>query len=148
MTNRQPTPPDSKISKSTPTDEQIEAKMEAPHYDRGITPAETAARQEREGSNFMHTTTEAKQKGAKTNDQTDDESINTTDGYTVDQEGLVNNYAIEPEMYINEPGDLRAKEEAEAAERARILAEIKDKRGEDGKLTEDADTRHKGPGVI
>lgn len=148
MTNRQPTPPESEISKSTPTDEKIEAKMEAPHYDRGITPAETAARQEREGSNFMHTTTEAKQKGAKTNDQTDDESINTTDGYTVDQEGLVNNYAIEPEMYINEPGDLRAKEEAEAAERARILAEIKDKRGEDGKLTEDADTRHKGPGVI
>ncbi|MEG5056490.1 hypothetical protein QUB60_02710 [Microcoleus sp. A2-C5] len=148
MTNRQPTPPDSKISKSTPTDEQIEANMEAPHYDRGITPAETAARQEREGSNFMHATTEAKQKDAKTDDQTDDESIHTTDGYTVDQEGLVNNYAIEPEMYINEPGDLREKAEAEAAERARVLAEIKDKRGEEGKLTEEADTRHKGPGVI
>ncbi len=148
MTNRQPTRPDSEVSKSTPTDEQIEAKMEAPHYDRGITPAETAARQEREGSNFMHATTEAKQKSAKTDDQTDDESIHTTDGYTVDQEGLVNNYAIEPEMYINEPGDLRAKEEAEAAERARTLAEIKDKKGEEGKLTEEADTRHKGPGII
>ena len=148
MTNRQPTPTDAQISKSTPTDAEIEAKMEAPHYDRGITPAETAARQEREGSNFMHTTTEAKQKSAKTDDQTDDESIHTTDGYTVDQEGLVNNYAIEPEMYINEPGDLREKEEAEAAEHTRILAEIKDKKGEEGKLTMDADTRGKGPGII
>ncbi|MEG4575598.1 hypothetical protein QUA56_23425 [Microcoleus sp. N3A4] len=148
MTNRQPTPPDEEISKSTPSDEQIEANMEAPHYDRGITPAETAARQEREGSNFMHATTEGKQKGTKTDDQTDDESINTTDGYTVDKEGLVNNYAIEPEMYVNEPGDLREKEEAEAQERARILAEVKDKKGEEGKLTAEEDTRGKGPGII
>jgi hypothetical protein len=96
----------------------------------------------------MHTTTEGKQNSAKTDDQTDDESIHTTDGYTVDKEGLVNNYAIEPEMYINEPGDLRAKEEAEAAERAQILAEIKDKKGEEGKLTMDEDTRGKGPGII
>ncbi|MEG4811705.1 hypothetical protein QUA82_29585 [Microcoleus sp. F8-D3] len=148
MTNSQPIPPKEEVSKSTPADEQIEANMEAPHYDRGITPAETAARQEREGSNFMHPTTEGKQKSSKTDDQTDDESINTTDGYTVDKEGLVNNYAIEPEMYVNEPGDLAAKEEAEAAERARILAEIKDKKGEEGKLTNEEDTRTKGPGII
>ncbi len=148
MTNRQPTPPDEQISKSTPADEEIEANMQAPHYDRGITPAETAARQEREGANFMHATTEGKQKSAKTDDQTDDESIHTTDGYTVDKEGLVNNYAIEPEMYVNEPGDLRAKEEAEAQERARILAEIKDKKGEEGKLTNEEDARTKGPGII
>lgn len=136
------------ISKSTPADVEIEANMQAPHYDRGITPAETAARQEREGSNFMHTTTEEHQQEAKTDDQTDDESIRTTDGYTVDKEGLVNNYAIEPEMYIDEPGDLRAKEEAEAQERARILAEIKEKRGEEGKLTTEVDVRGKGPGII
>ncbi|MEZ2275827.1 MAG: hypothetical protein ACBR12_02820 [Microcoleus sp.] len=136
------------ISKSTPKDVEIEANMQAPHYDRGITPAETAARQEREGSNFMHTTTEQHQQDAKTDDQTDDESIRTTDGYTVDKEGLVNNYAIEPEMYIDEPGDLRAKEEAEAQERARFLAEIKDKRGEEGKLTAETDMRGKGPGII
>jgi hypothetical protein len=135
-------------SKSTPADEQIEANMEAPHYDRGITPAETAARQEREGSNFMHTTTEAKQQSANTNDQTNDESIRTTDGYTVDKEGLVNNYAIEPEMYINEPGDLREKEEAEALERARLLAELKGQKDEQGELTMDRDTRGKGPGII
>jgi hypothetical protein len=135
-------------SKSTPADEQIEANMEAPHYDRGITPAETAARQEREGSNFMHTTTEAKQKSATTDDQTDNESIRTTDGYTVDKEGLVNNYPIEPEMYINEPGDLREKEEAEAQERARLLAELKEQKNEQGQLTMEADTRSKGPGII
>ncbi|WP_377480359.1 MAG: hypothetical protein P2A85_12345 [Microcoleus anatoxicus] len=136
------------ISKSTPKDVEMESNMQAPHYDRGITPAETAARQEREGSNFMHTTTEQHQQDAKTDDQTDDESIRTTDGYTIDKEGLVNNYAIEPEMYIDEPGDLRAKEEAEAQERARILAEIKDKRGEEGKLTAETDMRGKGPGII
>jgi hypothetical protein len=136
------------ISKATPTDLEIEANMEAPHYDRGITPAETAARQEREGPNFLHTATEENQKSATTNDQTDDESIRTTDGYTVDKEGLVNNYAIEPEMYINEPGDLKEKEEAEAQERLHILAEIKDQRGEQGKLTTEADTRGKGPGII
>jgi hypothetical protein len=135
-------------SKSTPTDEQIEANMEAPHYDRGITPAETAARQEREGANFLHATTEAKQKSATTDDQTDDESIRTTDGYTVDKEGLVNNYAIEPEMYINEPGDLREKEQAEALERARLLAELKDQKSEQGELTMEGDTRPKGPGII
>lgn len=135
-------------NKSTPADEQIEANMEAPHYDRGITPAETAARQEREGSNFMHTTTEEKQQSAKTDDQTDDESIRTTDGYTVDKEGLVNNYAVEPEMYINEPGDLREKEEAEAQERARLLAELKEQKNEQGELTMETDTRGKGPGII
>ncbi|TAG85257.1 MAG: hypothetical protein EAZ09_03220 [Oscillatoriales cyanobacterium] len=136
------------ISKATPADVEIEAKMQAPHYDRGITPAETAARQEREGANFMHTATEESQKNATTNDQSDDESIRTTDGYTVDKEGLINNYAIEPEMYINEPGDLKEQEKAEAQERLRILAEIKDKRGEEGKLTTEADTRGKGPGII
>ena len=99
------------ISKATPADVEIEAKMQAPHYDRGITPAETAARQEREGANFMHTATEESQKSATTNDQSDDESIRTTDGYTVDKEGLINNYAIEPEMYINQPGDLKEQEE-------------------------------------
>jgi hypothetical protein len=136
------------ISKETPADVEIEAKMQAPHYDRGITPAETAARQEREGANFMHTATEESQKNATTNDQSDDESIRTTDGYTVDKEGLINNYAIEPEMYINEPGDLKEQEEAEAQERLRILAEIKDQKGEKGKLTTEADTRGKGPGII
>ena len=133
-------------SKSTPADEQIEANMEAPHYDRGITPAETAARQEREGSNFMHTTTEEKQKSAKTDDQTDNESIRTTDGYTVDKEGLLNNYAIEPEMYVNEPGDLKQKEEELTAQRVQELEDAQeDKQGD---LTLESDKRGRGPGII
>ena len=51
-------------------------------------------------------------------------------------------------MYINEPGDLREKEEAEALERSQFLIELKAKRGEEGELTTKADTRHQGPGMI
>ncbi len=72
------------------------------NYDRAITSSETAARIEREGDNFK----EAEQAGQ-----------------TVDREGLANNYAVEPEMYYEEPGDRREIKEAEKAERA---AEIKD----------------------
>lgn len=81
------------------------------NYDRGITSAETAARMEREGKDFKQTP-----------DQEGD--IDTTSGYTVDREGLANNYAIEPEMYVEEPGDLREKQEAEAKERAEELKDI------------------------
>lgn len=97
-------------------------KQTSGNYDRNIIEAETAARQEREGENFK-----------KTPDREGD--IDTTSGYTVDREGLANNYAIEPEMYINEPGDLREKQEAEAKERAEELEEVK-KQGT------------KGPGII
>jgi len=72
------------------------------NYDRGITSAETAARIEREGGDFKDATSE---------------------GQTVDREGLANNYAVEPEMYYEEPGDREEVKEAEEAERA---AEIKD----------------------
>ena len=85
-------------------------------YDRGINPAETAAREEREGEDFK-------------------EPINNSEGTTVDKEGLANNYAIEPEMYIEEPGDLREKQQAEEAERAKELEEINEPGG-------------KGPGII
>ncbi|MFE1743707.1 hypothetical protein [Coleofasciculus sp. H7-2] len=116
------------------------------NYDRGIVPAETAARREREGNAFKTTPQKTDEKKSPTNDQTNDGSIDTTDGYTVDKEGLLNNYAVEPEMYVDEPGDLRAKEEAEAAERAEALSELKD--DEEGKLTMEGDKRHQGPGVI
>lgn len=91
-------------------------------YDRNITSAETAARIEREGGNF-------KELPEKEGD------LDTTAGYTVDREGLANNFAVEPEMYYEEPGDLRAKEEALKAERAEELKEINEEGG-------------KGPGVI
>ncbi|MBE9046501.1 hypothetical protein IQ255_19160 [Pleurocapsales cyanobacterium LEGE 10410] len=91
-------------------------------YDRGITPAETAAREEREGENFKEPN---EKKG----------EFDVSAGTTVDREGLANNYAVEPEMYIEEPGDLREKQEAEKAERAEELKEINEPGG-------------KGPGII
>lgn len=93
-----------------------------PNYDRGITPGEVAARQEREGENYGKTP-EA------------ENSIDTTSGYTVDREGKANNYAIEPEMYYEEPGDRQAIKEAEEAQRAQEVKEVNQPGG-------------KGPGVI
>lgn len=107
------------------------------NYDPHIEPSETAARKEREGSNFKHT---AQTEGNR-------ESIDTTGGYTVDQEGLANNYAVEPEMYVEVPGDLREAEATEAAQRSQDLSEVNDT-DETGKLTDDADSRGKGPGII
>lgn len=92
------------------------------NYDRGITPSETAARMEREGEDF-------KKKPDKEGD------LDTTSGYTVDREGLANNYAIEPEMYIEEPGDLKEEQEQEKVERAEELKEINEPGG-------------KGPGLV
>lgn len=86
-------------------------------YDPHIVPAETAAREEREGNKFK-----------KTPEQEGD--LDTTEGYTVDKEGLLNNYAIEPEMYYEEPGDRTAIKEAEKAERAEELKEVNEEGGQ------------------
>lgn len=104
-------------------------------YDRGIVPAETAARKEREGSDFKEQ--------AQENNQSD---LDTTSGYTVDKEGLGNNYAIEPEMYVDEPGDLRQEEENATNERVSELQDLN--QDEEGKLTMEGDKRGKGPGII
>lgn len=117
----------------------IDTSTKTPHYDRGIVPAETAAREEREGNKFMET--------AKDEPQTSDDAIDTTSGYTIDKEGLVDNFAIEPEMYVNEPGDLRKEEEELEAQRAEELSEVRND-DEEGKLTMEADRRGRGPGVI
>ncbi|MGF1480039.1 MAG: hypothetical protein ACFB4I_11180 [Cyanophyceae cyanobacterium] len=90
-----------------------------PNYDPNMTDAESAARQEREEM-------KPPQKAS---------DVDTTSGYTVDREGRANNYAIEPEMYVEEPGDLREQEEAEKAARAEELEEVKQQ-------------GNKGPGVI
>ena len=116
------------------------------NYDRGIMPAETAARKEREGNLFKTTPTEEREAGAPTDDQSDSGSIRTTDGYTVDKEGLLNNYAVEPEMYYEVPGDARKQAEEDKAQRTEELKEAnEDKQGE---LTIDEDNRGRGPGVI
>ncbi len=107
---------------------------QAPNYDRGIMPSEVAARMEREGDQFR-----------KAPDR--EGAVDTTTGYTVDREGLLNNYAIEPEMYIEEPGDLREQNIQRQFERAQELQEIRRVDGE-GELTEERDTKRRGPGLI
>ena len=103
------------------------------NYDRNLVPAETAARMEREGSEFQHIDR--------------DEDMNTTGGFTTDQEGLLNNYAIEPEMYINEPGDLREEQKENRQERIEELKEV-NQVDEEGQLTLEKDNRGKGVGII
>ena len=74
---------------------------QAPHSptpnssDAYLIPAETAARRNREGNDDNHGPNPAN--GA--------DSGAMLSSYTVDTEGLVNNYAIEPEMYVATPGD-------------------------------------------
>ncbi|MBN3960443.1 hypothetical protein [Nostoc sp. NMS8] len=121
-------------------------RAEVDTYDRGIIPAETAARIEREGNKYKTLPTEEGEADVSTDDQTDPESIRTTDGYTVDKEGLLNNYAIEPEIYYEQPGDARQQAAEERAERIEELGEIN--QDEEGKLTENSDSRGRGPGVI
>lgn len=111
-------------------------RVESDVYDRGIVPAETAARIEREGEAYKHT---PEGEGG--------EHIDTAGGYTVDREGLLNNYAIEPEMYYEVPGDAHQELEDATEERAEELHDINDN-DESGLLTEDHDNRGKGSGVI
>lgn len=105
-------------------------------YDAHIVPAETAARKEREGDAFKHVPHQA-----------EDENLDTSGGYTVDKEGLINNFAVEPEMYVNEPGDLRGKQAELDQGRAQEMAEVNDT-DKTGELTEDRDRRGKGTGII
>ncbi len=110
-------------------------RTEGDNYDPHIIPAETAARKEREGSNFKQPRNES------------DSSTDVHGGQTVDKEGLANNYPIEPEMYINEPGDLREEEEAKKAQRQAELREI-NQTDETGKVTTKSDERGKGVGQV
>ena len=74
---------------------ESEHSIESDNFDRGIVPAETAARKEREGDNYKQPA-----------DKKEEGDFDTTKGQTVSNEGLSNNFAIEPEMYVDEPGDL------------------------------------------
>jgi hypothetical protein len=84
-------------STNTPADTN-ETSAAVDTYDLHIVPAETAARKAREGEHYKQLPDE----------QADEDSIHTTGGFTVDKEGLANNYAIEPEMYVEVPGDLES----------------------------------------
>ncbi len=116
---------------------QSDSNQVIPHYDSHIIPGETVARATREGSHFGQ---------VEHDDPADREHIHLRDGYTIDQEGLINNYAVEPEIYINKPGDLREKEAELKAKRRAELRELSE--DEEGKLTMEHDWRHKGPGLI
>ena len=105
-------------------------------YDPNLIPAETAARIEREGGAY---------KSVPHADETD--NLNTTGGYTVSREGLLNNYAVEPEMYYEERGDRRMQREAIAEQRRQVLEEVQET-DEDGKLTQCRDDRGQGPGLF
>jgi len=73
--------------------------VEEDNFDRGIVPAETAARKEREGEDY------------KTTPKEETGETESTAGYTTSNEGLTNNYAVEPEMYVETPGDLESEGE-------------------------------------
>lgn len=134
------------MSNSTHKAVDSAARVAEDSYDPHIIPAETGARHDREGEQYKTTPTEAREASAPTDNQTDAASIHTTDGYTVDKEGLLNNYAIEPEMYYEVPGDARQAEADSEADRAAELQEIK--QDQTGKLTEEGDRRGRGPGLI
>lgn len=74
------------------------------------------------------------------------EALQLPKGYTIDEDGRLNNFAIEPEIYIRVPGDLRQKQAEEKAQRRHEMEELLEE--EDGKLIMDHDFRHKGPGLI
>jgi len=74
---------------------KTEHSVDTDNFDRGIVPAETAAREKREGEDYKQPV-----EGKKG-------SIDTAAGATVSNEGIANNYAVEPEMYVEEPGDLK-----------------------------------------
>lgn len=114
-------------------------RVEKNGYDRGIIPAETAARIDREKENYKQLPREEDLSKAPTDDQTGTYSIRTTDGYTVDQEGLLNNYPVEPEMYYETRGDAAEKLMADKAERLQELKEVNEN-------TEGV--RGKGTGII
>ncbi|GAA6620161.1 hypothetical protein [Scytonema sp. NUACC26] len=121
-------------------------RAEVDTYDRGIVPAETAARKEREGELYKTTPNEQREASAPTDDQTQSSSVHTTDGYTVDKEGLLNNYAVEPEMYYEVPGDAKQEAAEDTAHRAEELQEVNEDK--EGQLTMDDDKRGRGPGAV
>ncbi|MBD2451629.1 hypothetical protein H6G76_31825 [Nostoc sp. FACHB-152] len=131
-----------KSNKSVDSSERAKVDM----YDRHIVPAETAARREREGDLYKTKPTEEREADAATDDQTDAQSIHTTDGYTVDKEGLLNNYAVEPEMYYEVPGDARQEIVEDEAQRIDELEDVNEDK--EGELTEEGDTRGRGPGIV
>jgi hypothetical protein len=64
--------------------------IDSDSYDANIVPGETVARKEREGADYKKIP-----------------EGNIEGGAAIDNEGLLNNYAVEPEMYYENPGDVQ-----------------------------------------
>jgi hypothetical protein len=92
------------------------------NYDPNLSAAETGARQKREQEKFKEL-------------PENKSDFDTQAGSTVDREGLANNYAIEPEMYVEERGDLREENEENQRRRQQELEEVNQSGG-------------KGPGLV
>jgi hypothetical protein len=95
-------------------DSQIDQAATPDSYDLHIIPAETAARKDREGNDFKHIP----------KNEEHSQSLDTTGGYTVDQEGLANNYAVEPEMYVETPGDMSKQSEMAVASNDYTIVDV------------------------
>jgi hypothetical protein len=95
-------PPTEEVETDEPetTKTELHETHTADGYDANLIPSEIAARKEREGDNFKHLP----------ENPPGSESLDTTGGFTVDREGLVDNFGIEPEMYYEAPGDVQKKE--------------------------------------
>lgn len=116
MTNQksQTSQPEEAVDVVVPEQQEGTERYDSPtpdSYDPHIIPAETAARKEREGDNFKRLP----------DHPPGSESLDTTAGFTVDKEGLVDNFGIEPEMYYDTPGD--ASDEAKAQAQAELPEE-------------------------
>jgi hypothetical protein len=74
------------------------------------------------------------------------ERLHRRAGCTIDEAGRLSNDAIEPEMYVNEPDDLKQEAEKAKIKCLHELAELQ--AGEAGKLTLEFDWRDKGPGMM
>jgi len=121
-------------------------RVASDRYDRGIIPAEVAARKAREGEGYKKLPFEEDLYNTPTDNQTNPESIHTTHGYSMDREGLLNNYAVEPEMYYEVPGDAREQQDQDIAARQAELKEVNSDKT--GKLTAETDKRGKGTGML
>jgi hypothetical protein len=76
------------------------------------------------------------------------ENLSGTNHYTVDQDGLMNNYPVEPEMYFEVPGDAREENEAEKAARAQERREVTQNSLGDPEGEEHVGSHGKGVGII
>jgi hypothetical protein len=83
-----------------------------------------------------------------TDEQTIQENLHHMNHYTVDQDGLMNNYPVEPEMYFEVPGDAREQNEAVKAARAKERREVTENSLGNSDGEEEVGNHGRGVGII